>query len=444
MCSISYLNNLVKVVFMESKNTLWLVMGLIVVLVGAFVVWQYVLPGMAAGQVDAKKNEAKDLYFKTLAIGKDADSYYYSYEEDMSGYIVKTTLLKNGPRYEAIIETPLTKREIFYMENDTYLCVNFNGFNECSSVGNNTELRSYLKGIKGYFFSNARFNDDNDTISFLLEKNALTFQSYEKSSVNGKECNNIKYIVNYSALSLSDSAKLGITSSSPTEVLGEICYDQKANEVYVKSFTYKRLGKQQFTKWKLLGSDWKYSTQIEFNRNVTNESAVSLLYAGVEVQNEFISCLEKGGVQADACVFSFAINYEYPQVCKYAGTKADFCTLNFALFDRNVAMCEQISDSKVKDDCRIEIAGKSKNETICGMLNDKSRTQYCMDVVSGKITPVKVSNETIEEISVPELPEDNSSMTNRSEEETNALIDIFTQMEHGEKENKTNTTNSSS
>jgi len=420
---------------MESKNTLWLVLGLVILVVGAYVVWQYVLPALAAGQLDAKKNEAKELYFKSLAIGKDADSYLYSYEEDMSGYIVKTILLKNGARYEAIIESPLTKREIFYMENDTFICVAFNKYEECSPVGNNTELRSYLKGIKSYFFSNARFNEDNDTISFLIEKGALSFQGTEKSKVDGKECDNIKYIVNYSVLSLTDAAKIGITSSSPTEVYGEVCYDSKSNEVYTKTFTYKRLGKQQFTKWKLLSSDWKYSVPIEFQRNFTNNSAVSLLYAAVEVQNEFIVCLDKGGVQADACVFSFAIDYKFPQVCKYAGTKADFCTLNFALFDRNVTMCKEISDAKIKDDCRIEIAGKLKNETLCDLLDDKTRTQYCLDIIAGKISALTMSNESINETTeIPELPEDNSEV-NRTEEETNALIQIFEQMEYEGKGN---------
>ncbi len=182
-------------VFIESKNTLWLVLGLVILVAAAYVVWQYVLPALAAGQLDAKKNEAKALYLKSLTVGKDADSYSYSYIENMGGYVVKTTLLKNGQRYEAILESPLAKREIFYLENTTILCVTFDGYESCSPVENNTKLRNYLKGMKGYFFSNEQFQANNDTVGLLISNGALTFDSAEKSSVDGKECNFIKYLI---------------------------------------------------------------------------------------------------------------------------------------------------------------------------------------------------------------------------------------------------------
>jgi|GEM_PF-3425864 hypothetical protein len=423
---------------MESKNTLWLVLGLIVILAGAYLVWQYVLPGISSGQVDAKKKEAEALYFQSLNVGKGTVSYSYSYEENLGGYMVKTTLLTDGIRSEAIIESPFAKREVFYMENDTVICVTFAGTKACSSAGNDTALRSYLKGVKGYFFTPERFKADNETISLLMNSGALTFESAEKTTVNGKECYNIKYLVNYSVLSLSDSIKLGISQSSPIQVYGEVCYDPKAKEVYTKSFTYKRFGKDQFTNWKLLDSKWEYSGKIEIGMNLSNGTAISLLYDSVDMQNEFIACLDKGGAQADSCVFSFAVNYEYPSVCKYAGTKADICTMNFAIFERDLEMCKEVSDPNVRDDCRIEIAGKLKDGTVCDSLDDSTRKQYCLDVVAGKIIPVKISNETI--VEEPPVPEENVTVLNRTEEESNALAKVFDQMENSQSSTDSNGT----
>lgn len=379
---------------MDLKNAVLLVLGVLFFLVATYATYEYILPNLKAHV------SPKEIYIKSFEVGKDSENYLYEYEEDLDGYIIKTTLVKVGNIKAAYIESPLATREIYYLENDTVLCTSFENEEICSSVKNESVIQSYLKAVNMQFITNEKIEKDIRDYEYLIKQKAITFGHVSKKKIGDKECEEVSFKIDYNNLTLEDAVRFGITQNSPTKIHGEICYDEHAKEVYEKIFTYKYMGKERTTEFTHIFSDWNFSEEISVEKNLT-EGAVELLFDANEKQNEFLACLELEGIEKDKCVYSMALSYDYEKLCKYAGERADICKMNFAIANSDLGKCSLIEGKTVKDDCYLEIAAKDKDPLICERMEDKTRVPKCVELATKKdefaiISENKTISETIE------------------------------------------------
>ncbi|MFA6530875.1 MAG: hypothetical protein WCT31_04040, partial [Candidatus Micrarchaeia archaeon] len=350
---------------MELKNILLPVLGVAFFLIAAYAVYQYVLPSLGKHGEEGKNAEIEQLYLQSLNVGKNANNYFYQYQEDLAGYKMRTALVQSNGRQMAILETPIAMKKFYYLENDTIMCITFEGREACASLNNQTDVTKYSKWLKQQFFTASGIDTQKQMAELLIKKNAITFLTASKSEVNGKECERITFSVDYGNLTLEDLVLFGITSSSPHKINGELCYDTEANEIYEKSYTYKYLGKEAATKFTLISADWNYSKPIEANGNLTM-GAIDIYFDASSKENELLSCLSiTDSEEKDRCVFSMALGNGYSTICEYAGTKAGICILNFAAARKDPTMCAQIADSATKDDCYLEVAGAKHDASLC-------------------------------------------------------------------------------
>jgi hypothetical protein len=415
---------------MDLKSNMMLVLGVVFFVLAAYAVYWYVAPML--GKVNespggnALAKQAQELYLKSLEVGNGATDYSYAYEESRDSYVTRTTLVQAGDNKSAVIESPLATRELYYMSNDTLLCVTFEGERVCGPIMNTTEsiVKDYMRAALGsYFFSDNKINKTEETANLLIARNALTFQSVEDATIDGRACKDIKFTIDYRNLTMTDLRALGISQDDPMKIDGEVCYDEKAGEVYSKKFAYNYLGKPRTTEFRLLSSNWSYAGRVEAPANLSGD-AVGYLLSASDTQNIFITCLNNDDPQLrDQCVFSMAISNGYEQLCPYAGAKKDYCTLNFARSQENTTKCGTITNAAVKDDCYLEIAGRKKDAKLCDLLLNASRKTDCIGIVN--------SNESAGTLVVGSPPPQNESPSvpdNLTDAERDALGKIYGQI----------------
>lgn len=373
---------------MELKNILLPVLGIAFFLLAAYAVYQYVLPSL--GKQGEEGEVMEKIYLKSLEVGTGAGNYFYQYQEDLAGYKMRSTLVQSGGRQMAVLETPLAMKKFYYMENDTIMCITFEGREACASLYNQTDITKYAKWLKQQFFAPSQIDAQKQMAETLISKKAITFHKETEIEINGKACKDITFTIDYSNLTLDDLILFGITSSSPNRIEGEICYDETANEIYRKSYTYQYRGKEATTEFALIRTDWNYTGRIEAGSNLTR-AAIDIYLDASGKENQLLSCLASATPEEkDRCVFSMALGNGYSTLCEYAGTKAGICTLNFAAARKDPSMCVQIADSATKDDCYFEVAGAKHDATVCSSIADQTKVAACVQAANSNETRVPV------------------------------------------------------
>ena len=393
-----------------------------------FVIAAYVIYNYAIQNIGEHESASEKLYLKSRAIGKGAENYLYSYEENLGEYVKKTTLIQSGSKKLVKIETLFSEREIYLLENDTILCVLFDGNEVCSSIKNDTTMTAFISGLAAQFFNDEKIDKALKIEGELIKKKAITFvEAPKKKEFDGKECEDIKFTIDYSNLTLDDLIKFNINQNSPKRIDGEVCYDEKENEVYEKSYSYKYNGADMKTEFKFIASDWKYKDEINLSKNLTT-GAVDLLIEAIKKQDEFNKCLGKPGVEKDKCVFAMAVTKNYEKICEYAGTKADYCVVNFAANNKDAKRCDAVQNTKIKDDCYIEVAVSKGDVAPCSLLNDKTRKAECITAVTVKASKNETTATALPQINETQGNEKNLTPSNMTQEEKDALNKIFNEI----------------
>ncbi len=354
------------------------VIGIAVVLIIAFLLvnQQPVVPPQNQTNnttiVNAVNPEIINLYLGTFD-KEISDSYDYKYYEKRGQFELYEEIIKSGNLALINVSSTIGKREIYFNDSQVIVCVTLNS-RKCSYAENTSSMKSYIYSVGSLFLNESREKKSKEGYQIMIDKGAIKFDNkLTDKKVDGRDCKEISYIRDYSVLTGSDKAKLGITGG-PQKYEETWCIT--GDEVIEKTVKTTVQGQEVTAYFKLVNANYNYNGKIEFPK--TNyEGAESLLLSLVNKEQTFENCFMTR--DSDSCFFELAIRQIDIGYCAAAGNKSGSCYMNFAIAQNNSAICENINDKGYYEDCYIEMAGFNKDPGFCGKVENTTKKQMCLN-----------------------------------------------------------------
>ncbi len=400
-----------------------LFVGIAIVLIIAAVAVTILPAHMPEGEeIDETALEGLEIINTSVNMGRGLEDYTYSFAEKSNGYSETYMLVKNGDEKYVETDDILSVKKVYFMQNDTVLCVDYMGISRCSSTKNNTDsrLKQYYSYLKSKFLDDVRMANEEIRVDELFEGGYLQISSVEDSEINGHACRMVNYVIDYREMSISEAEKYSILPSSPKYFEWQICADDE--RAYYKYFTYTYGGNVH--EWEFTLYELGAETQIQPPEELA-AGAYDILVEQMGKKGELTYCLNKEtGDSRERCVAKVALDTYNMELCEVAGKRRDRCLVSLMPFLLDESVCDMITDASFRDDCYIEMAGGKKDAGYCGSILNESKTELCMNV-------------SREDYGLGELPEESEETnqtdeTNESTETSDVVKEIFEQIENEE------------
>lgn len=387
---------------------IWVVLA-VVVLLAAFFMNQ---PG-TTHTTNPEISKIQSMFLDALVKGQTAGNYYYQYSEVINGYKIETTLIRNDSERYLGQTNVLFSKKAYFLGNQTIICSKALFKKEgCVVPENDSAVNQHVDSLRSLFSNFENPEKIRNDVQFLINKGVVVFdpETSDKTVAN-VSCTQIKYVLDYSNLTLSDAAALGIGQNSPKVFHATACISEDG-VIYEKSFLYTFNGKEQDQLWQLEKVQLNSDQIIADLENITeNVSAYNLLSLESDLNSQLSNCYNGyTGVERDKCLSTMAVSMDYPPLCSSAGTRSDSCYLNLVSLHKDVSLCTQISGVASKDDCYIEIAGFLKTPEQCSNVANETKKAYCMNVsTSIDVLPEPSIGNSISNSSVNSSADSNST-----------------------------------
>ena len=361
--------------------------------------------------------EAESLLMKGIEFGKGHDNYVFSYAKIADGYETTYKVTQNEQEGIVEVQNPLSSKRIYFLSNDTILCIRYPDEETCSSVKDDSRLENYLESLKVEFFSDSRIEKNKRDMEYLVAHGYASLEPEIKSKTVGTHgCDEISYTLDYSNITLSEAARFGIGADAPRVFERSMCVDNKTGYRWEETMNYTLLSLSHTYIFRLLSFESGSVGTITPPENLT-EGAVDVLFEERKQLIEFAECFTtKEGEERERCIATMALQLRRTDLCELAGGRKDRCLVSLVPLLKDEAICTAITDPSYKDDCYIELAGAYKDSSYCDNIQDASKIAFCMEAA----TPP--AEEPIPE----ELPEDNETMNDTNE----SGVDILDFMEY--------------
>jgi len=329
--------------------------------------------------------ESEILFFTMQSFGENFTNYLYIYNESSDNYPItyKIYRYKNDGLIEA--KSPLSTKKIYYLQNDTIMCIKFLGNENCASVKAESTLKNYILSMRNRFFDNNAITESKRISEEAIKKNYLFISpNITKTVYNGKACTIGSYIYDYSNLSLSDMSYFGMSSGMPLYFEGSFCVYPNSGIVHWSYFNYTYNG--MFREWSrsLVTLDAAYTVPIT-TPSLSNTSILSELTNEQDYYGDLANCyLKSNKEESDKCIAYVALELRSVALCDYAGSRKDRCLLSLMPLLLDVSVCSKVQELQYRDDCYIELAGGYKNSSYCNQLLNSSKVDFCMNVSGSK------------------------------------------------------------
>jgi hypothetical protein len=357
---------------------------LVVVLLVALAVYLTLVAPVAKPVANVSPNvstaAAEDLLLKGLSFGMGQANYVYAYNEVSDGYRTSYVLTKNGNDSLLEVQNPLSTKQVYFLSNDTILCMSYRGNQTCASVQNEQSLANYLKSLRVKFLSDDLIQMNKDDISYLAYHGyAILDPSLRNGSIGGHRCTVVSYLLDFGNMSVDEAATFGVSSTTPKTFNWSVCVDNATGYLRGKSFNYTYGGMLHSYEYDLV-SYAPASSPITPPQDLSGDVMTPLL-GEMNLQLQMANCYTtKQGDALDECIATFALNNNNKALCEFAGGRRDRCLVAFVPVTRDVSICPAIESQPYKDDCYIELAGAYKNSSWCNDLQNASETGFCMNV----------------------------------------------------------------
>lgn len=324
----------------------------------------------------ANTSEARNLIMRGLDFGKGAAEYDYYYTETSNGYPLEYRITEKGNVSRVEVLNPLSAKQLYFLENDTILCVDYDNLVVCSSVRKQAELENYVESLKVKLLDDELININKANMQYLLSHGIAEL---DPGITEMPGCKEIRYVLNYTNITLSEAAKFGIGSNSPKLFYWTMCIDDDI--VKQKSFWYM---------YEQINNTYEYRF-VSFSENPADIEVPENISTGAMVQLEkereqsikLAKCYtEKEGVEKEKCISDRALILKRPELCDLAGERRDRCLVSLIPKTNNETICTTIINQSYKDDCYIELAGKNKNESYCSSVIDAKKIEFCNEVAA--------------------------------------------------------------
>jgi hypothetical protein len=401
--------------------------GLIFILVMAAVILMILPKNVEEDRPDVVA-PARELFIKGSLNGLGQKDYYYHYAESSDGYITEYELHRRSNKSMVSITSPTSRREVYFLENDTILCVDFMDERECSSVKNEGGLENYLASVKGMLLKDSRMRQTVDDMEYFERYGYIEFSpNITLQNYDGQDCHKISYKFDFRNMSVYEAARFNIGPNTPERFNYTMCVVNSTGDVLHKEANYESGGKVHNNQFDLIEADW--NTDMELN--VPNESDGDALWLLAESnRHDISSCYaEETPEDKNRCIAIVALTLKDKSLCYLAGERKDRCLVSIVPLTGDGEICQDITDPLFKDDCYIEMAGVTGDESYCDLVSDSEKKEFCQNVSASYVPHANESGIGEEEPS--------QNQTNSSDED----IEQFVKELRDKLQNKTNSSN---
>jgi hypothetical protein len=373
-------------VSMEYQQKLLLVTAILVA-VALYIVFTTVpAPGPESSR------EAEALLLKSTGFGKGLADYAYSYSDMSDGYKTSYSLIRAGDAGFVEIRNPLSTKRVYLLPNDTIFCIQYPINESCVSVVNNSEMGNYISFVQSKFFNDTNILKAESAMEELVKKGYLRAEpAIVNRTVGTAACSQVRYIIDYSNVTVDEAARYGIGTQSPKTYSLYRCIDSEGGLAYETSLAYSDKGVMH-TKLTSVSAFRKGAAAITPPVSLSGD-AIGTFRKEREQQVKLATChTDKTGLEKDKCISDIAFNLKRKDICELSASKRDTCLLSIVSLTKDETICQAISDAGMKDSCYIELAGAYKDSSYCAKVADASKAQSCQDAAKPK--PVSGGNET--------------------------------------------------
>ena len=325
---------------------------------------------------------AEALLLRGVASEKGETRYAYAYSEISDGYKTDYVVEKNGENGSVEVRNLLSVKKAYFLQNETILCIRYpmDKNESCASVQGKADLENYMNSLSSKFLNDANIERNKNDMRYLIDNRYVIMNPViATKTVNGKQCEEISYRIDFTNVSLSDAARFGIGSKAPKIFNWKMCIDNKTGEVQTKYFDYMLSGKVETYEY-ALASFRRDGINIEAPTELA-EDITPILYAERGQYKNLAACyINNENEGRNNCINALAITLKRADICELTGQLKDSCLVGLVPITKDATICDRIMTPTYKDDCYIELAGAYKNESYCGKLQNASKLEFCNNV----------------------------------------------------------------
>ncbi len=405
---------------MESQQKMLLAVIIVLVAFALFIVLTTAPAAPVAPAKPADTTAAESILHKAMLFGKGQGTYSYSFSDISNGYNTTYTLVSQGGEREAIVQNPISTKEIYYLKNGTILCITYGDEQGCSMISGNADAENYLNSISADFFNDTIINTNDADATYLLDRGYIMLDpAVSKETFNGHACDAVDYIENMTNVTVEDAARFGIGATTPKIFRWSMCVDNQTGYLYDRSFNYTYNGINYTSEFQLI-SLVPNAPAIIPPQNLSGDAVAVLTNERTE-QAYLAACItEKSGDERDKCIETEAREQDRLDICMIAGARKDECLVSLMPLLKDISICGMVTDPSYKDDCYIELAGAEKNDTYCSYITNSTNVQLCEQAAIP--APFPQMNQTLNETGTNQTGSPAMNVSNATESQVNAFM----------------------
>ncbi len=369
------------------KNILYPAISILVVILVAAGI--YIAAGALGGNTPHEGGggtaiNASDLYFRSIEKPIGVGDYTYSYRESYeNGYWMDVAISKKGDLQYVHKNDPAYERSAYFGPNSTIVCIKHLGDEVCSSLNSTSRFNGYAGELKAMLYSDDDLRQVSEMNRKLYSYGGLVFEGTTEKTVNGHNCTELKYRIDYSGLTVAQLNDMGLSLNSPLVLRSKqynysMCVDPQAYDMYEKKIEFVDMGQYRTISSETGGISWGTGMNVQAPTQLSSEDGLYSLYANVKQEaDQYTACL--GQNNSDRCIAETAVSWSDPVLCEETQAERDFCFLNAGLGANDPSVCGNVSAS-IKDTCYIEFANKMKNLSFCGRILNATMKQQCLAI----------------------------------------------------------------
>ncbi|MBU0586054.1 eight-cysteine-cluster domain-containing protein [Candidatus Micrarchaeota archaeon] len=334
------------------------------------------------------ENHAQELLLAALKKPGNYSTYSYEYERDVDEYVYTVELMKSPEMLVVTNKDIFFEKTVYSNSTTNVLCITFDGEESCSNANENKELN---KSAQVAILEDISLNVDKGVknTELRIDYGLLIFENHTvETTVDGRNCTMIKYIVDYSKATVEQLNNLGLGLASGEVTYAkdqkyEVCIDDEDNILY-KKFSAIYNGKPTYEIRKTLNFSWGTVDQTQLvvpelvNATITHQHFLDALNA----RNGVLAC-SVNAAEKDNCIKNYAIENAAPYVCLLAESEKDRCILSIAPRMGVEALCLKVDNVIMRDDCWLEIAAAKNDSAFCNNISNSETKNNCENILSG-------------------------------------------------------------
>jgi|GEM_PF-4980405 len=345
---------------------------------------------------EAKQAAASEFFFSSMDKMLNASEYSLEFREIVGGVENKYVIVQAKNGMFASAQNVVDERAFYVLEDGMYACEKFGNFSVCSDMRlNGSAFKFFEANLAQKFFGKQQVQQDKEFVAALEKFGAAVFdEKIVEKTVNGIECRQVTYELDYGKLSLNQLNQLGIPASSPvvtqfSDYKISLCIDEASGIAVQTVLSYKFNNEQRSYTREYAALKVGGAGEIKAPLVLENVAKFEDIFAQASAENA-VNAACSGLIEGEAakCYKGIALDRNDGRFCSRitAPGEASRCYLMVAVQASQAQTCEKAGE--LRDDCLFEIGAGDKRLDVCAMIVDANRRSECSGFAgNGTVAP---------------------------------------------------------